>query len=79
MLPTHLNVGINNEFKNVSLTCSQQISSHSVPHPPSPIQFLKKIVKIISKTKKGYPVLRNRQSLGYTNPSPHPNNMNNRY
>ena len=31
MLLTHLNVGINDEFENVSLTCSQQISSHSVP------------------------------------------------
>ena len=31
MLITHLNVGINYELENVSLTCSQQISSHSVP------------------------------------------------
>ena len=28
---THLNVGINDEFEYVLLTCSQQITSHSVP------------------------------------------------
>ena len=34
MLLTHLNIGINDEFENVvSLTCSQQISSHTkYPH-----------------------------------------------
>ena len=30
MLLAHRNVGINNEFKNVSLTCSLNISFHSV-------------------------------------------------
>ena len=78
MLLTHLNVGINDEFENVSLTCSQQISSHSVPCPPSlPNLVKKKSLRLLKK--KGYPVLRNRQLLAMLTLPLTPINMNNSY
>ena len=78
MLLTHLNVGINDEFENVSLTCSQKISSHSVPCPPSlPYLVKKKSLRLFKK--KGYPVFRNRQLLAILTLPLTPINMNNSY